>query len=301
MFLWWQVSRHDPPRRPAAHIYMATLGVSQIGWVALAFAGLPIRTTFVVLVAAARCVELAGPVLAERTAPTPWHPHHIAERYGLLVIITLGEGIIGTVASLNAVVHGGHGWTVDAALVAVAGVGLTFGSWWMYFALPWGDMLHRHRRRAFAFGYGHLVMFASLAAMGGGLHVAALFLERQTSIGETATVLSVAIPVAVYILALYVLYSLVMRTADPFHLDAARRNGRRARRGGAAGGRRRRHGRLPGRADAGAGRDRRRLRARRPPAHRGGDRAHRPVRRGARQASPGERYRIGTFFMPTIQ
>ena len=49
LFLWWQVSRHDPPRRPAAHIYMATLGISQIGWVALAFAELPIRTTFVVL------------------------------------------------------------------------------------------------------------------------------------------------------------------------------------------------------------------------------------------------------------
>jgi hypothetical protein len=79
-------------------------------------------------------------------------------------------------------------------------------------------MLHRHRRSAFAFGYGHLVMFASLAAMGGGLHVAALFLEGRTSIGETATVLSVAIPVAIYILALYVLYSAVMRTADPFHL-----------------------------------------------------------------------------------
>ena len=30
--------------------------------------------------------------------------------------------------------------------------------------------------------------------------------------------LSVAIPVAIYILALYVLYSVVMRTADPFHL-----------------------------------------------------------------------------------
>ena len=35
----------------------------------------------------------------------------IAERYGLLVIITLGEVILGTVASLNAVVHGEAGWT----------------------------------------------------------------------------------------------------------------------------------------------------------------------------------------------
>ena len=44
-------------------------------------------------------------------ARTPWHPHHIAERYGLLVIITLGEVIIGTVAALNALVHGEAGWT----------------------------------------------------------------------------------------------------------------------------------------------------------------------------------------------
>ena len=57
--------------------------------------------------------------MAERKATgTPWHPHHIAERYGLLVIITLGEVILGTVAALNALVHGEAGWTVDAALLA---------------------------------------------------------------------------------------------------------------------------------------------------------------------------------------
>ena len=217
LFLWWQVARHDPPRAPAAHTYMLTLGIAQLGWIALAFAEPSLPATFAafgVLI----LLEMAGPALAERKAPTPWHAHHIAERYGLLIIITLGEGIIGTVASLNAVVHGSHGWTVSAALVAVAGVGLTFGCWWAYFALPWGEMLHRNRRMAFPFGYGHLVMFAALAAMGGGLHVAALYLEGATTIGSTATVLSVALPVAIFILSLYVLYSIVMRTADPFHL-----------------------------------------------------------------------------------
>ena len=217
LFLWWQVSRHDPPRRATAHVYMTGLAIAQAAWIALALAELDKTATFALFVGLI-AVELACPWLAERRGRTPWHAHHIAERYGLLVIITLGEGIIGTVASLNAVVHGAHGWTVDAALVAIAGVGLTFGSWWMYFALPWPEMLHRRRQRAFAFGYGHLVMFAALAAMGGGLHVASLYLEGQTTIGETATVLSVAVPVALYTLALYVLYSFVMRTADPFHL-----------------------------------------------------------------------------------
>jgi hypothetical protein len=53
------------------------------------------------------------------------------------VIITLGGGVLGTVVALSALVHTEHGWTLDAALPAVAGVGLTFSLWWMYFVVPW--------------------------------------------------------------------------------------------------------------------------------------------------------------------
>ncbi|WP_455902094.1 low temperature requirement protein A [Rhodococcus gordoniae] len=38
-------------------------------------------------------LEMAVPLYAERAHPTPWHPHHIAERYGLLTLIVLGETI----------------------------------------------------------------------------------------------------------------------------------------------------------------------------------------------------------------
>ena len=54
--------------------------------------------------------------------------------------------------------------------------------------------------------------------MGAGLHVAAFALEGEAKIGETATVLSVAIPVALYIAMVYGLYSLLIRERDPFHL-----------------------------------------------------------------------------------
>ena len=217
VFLWWQVSRHDRERAPAARSYMTTVGVAQVGWVLLAVVELGIGVSFA-LFAVLIAFELYGPFLAERKAHTPWHPHHIAERYGLLVIITLGEVILGTVASLNTVVHGEAGWTVDAVLLAIAGVGLTFGSWWMYFAVPWGEILVRHRERAFRFGYGHLVIFGAIAAMGAGLHVAALTLEDQAEIGATGAVLSVVIPFAVYVGMFYALYSALMRTSDPFHL-----------------------------------------------------------------------------------
>jgi low temperature requirement protein LtrA len=217
VFLWWQVSRQDRDRAPAARSYMATIGVAQVGWVLLAVLELGIGVSFA-LFAVLIAFELYGPFVAERKGHTPWHPHHIAERYGLLVIITLGEVILGTVASLNTVVHGEAGWTVDAVLLAIGGVGLTFGSWWMYFSVPWGEVLVRHRERAFAFGYGHLVIFGALAAMGAGLHVVAFTLEDQAKIGPTGAVLTVAIPFAIYVAMFYALYSVLMRAHDPFHV-----------------------------------------------------------------------------------
>jgi low temperature requirement protein LtrA len=217
-FQWLRASRHDPARRSAHLTYFWTILVAQLGWTALVFLSLPIGTTFA-LAAVLYVVELAGPYIAQtRKGGTPWHAHHIAERYGLLVIITLGEGIIGTVASLSALVHGEAGWSVDAALVTVAGTGITFGAWWMYFILPSGHVLRVHPERAFSWGYGHMVVFGSLAAVGAGLHVAAYYLDHHTEIGAVGTVLCVAVPLGVYTGALYAIWTALVRQHDPFHL-----------------------------------------------------------------------------------
>ncbi|SDK75003.1 low temperature requirement protein A [Nonomuraea jiangxiensis] len=217
LFLWALVARHDPGRMPAARKFMWTIGGAQVGWVAFALLDLPL-SAFLLGCVGLFAVELVGPVLAQRRSPTPWHAHHIAERHGLLVLITLGEGVIGTVAALNALVHAEHGWTVDVALLAVAGIGLTFGIWWMYFVVPWAEVLERHRERAYLWSAGHILLFGSIAATGAGLHVAAYFLERAAALDPTATVLTVAVPLSFFVLTLYVLYSIFMRHRDPFHL-----------------------------------------------------------------------------------
>jgi low temperature requirement protein LtrA len=162
-------------------------------------------------------VETLGPVLAERKARTPWHAHHIAERYSLLTIIALGEGVVGTVASLTAVV-GAQGWTFDAAFVAVAGIGLTFGMWWAYFVVPQAELLRAHRERSFWFGYLPIIMFGAIVATGAGLHTAAYYIEHHSKLGSTETVLAVALPVGLYIASLYLLYAAIVRTIDAFHI-----------------------------------------------------------------------------------
>ena len=216
---WRRVMREDPEHRECARIYVVSLVVSQAGWVALAFAYTSVGTFFL-LALVLMLMETAGPVVAEaRRGGTPWHPHHIAERYGLLAIITFGEVILGTIAAMSGYVHDpAIGWTRDAVIVLAAGVGLTFGMWWTYFAIPWADILHHHRERSFFWGYGHMLIFAGIAATGAALHVAQYYLEGHSQLGITSTVLTVVVPVAVFTGMLYLMYAVSMRATDPFHL-----------------------------------------------------------------------------------
>ena len=54
--------------------------------------------------------------------------------------------------------------------------------------------------------------------MGAGLHVAAYHLGDEYEVSLMTSVWSVAVPLAVFSLALYALYAQITRTADPFHL-----------------------------------------------------------------------------------
>ena len=216
---WLRVMRQAPQRRESARIYVVSLVVSQAIWATLAIADTSVGTFFL-LALIPSLVEMAGPVVAERQrGGTPWHPHHIAERYGLLAIIALGEAILGTVAAMSAHVHDpALGWTTDAVIVLAAGIALTFGMWWTYFLIPWGEILHYHRERSFFWGYGHMLIFSSIAATGAGLHVAQYYLDGHAQLGTTATLLTVVVPVAIYTGMLYAMYAVSMRAADPFHL-----------------------------------------------------------------------------------
>jgi low temperature requirement protein LtrA len=213
---WLRAARQDPERRRCCLSYAIAIAVAQVGWIALLVADASIAVA-VVAGTLLILVEMAGPVIAERGPnSTPWHAHHIAERYGLLAIIALGEGIIGTVAALSAVVEE-QGWSVDAALVGLTGTALTLGMWWMYFIIPSADLLHRHRERSFGWGYGHILLFAAIAGVGAGLHVAAYYLEHEAHISAAATVLTTAVPVALYVVMVYVLYTALARSVDPLH------------------------------------------------------------------------------------
>jgi low temperature requirement protein LtrA len=213
---WLRAAKQDPEHRRACLTYALWVTIAQVGWIGALVLDTSVPVTVAVIVVLIG-VETLGPVLAERTTRTPWHAHHIAERYGLLTIIALGEGVVGTVASLSAVVSA-QGWTFDAVFVVVAGVGLTFGMWWSYFVVPRAELLHAPRERSFWFGYLPIVMFGAIVATGAGLHTAGYYIEHHSKLSSVETVLSVAIPVGVYIVSLYALYTAIVRRVERFHL-----------------------------------------------------------------------------------
>jgi low temperature requirement protein LtrA len=217
---WWRASRDSPPFRKVGTANIRWTVIAQAGWIVVGFTAMPLAavlTAFAVL----GVLELALPLLTQgRAGGTPWHPHHVAERYGLFAIITLGEGVVGTIASSGELLGGADGtqWGANAVAVVVAGVGLTFGMWWVYFTTPFGDILAHRRDRGYLFGYGHIPLYIGIAGAGAGLHVAGLHLEHHTKIGEAAVVLSLALPVGLYLLMVYLLHTLLLSSTDGFHL-----------------------------------------------------------------------------------
>lgn len=217
VFQWLRAAKQDPSRRKTCITYAKAISIAQIGWTILIFLNFSIGVTLV-MTTLFTLVEMAGPYLAERIeGGTPWHAHHIAERYALIAIIALGEGVVGTVASLSAVIES-QGWTLETAFVGLAGTGLTFGMWWVYFMLPSAKVLHEKRGRSFVWGYGQIVTITSIVATGAGLHVAAYFIEHKAKIGPLATVLSVVIPVVIFLSSIYALYAYLVEEFDRFHL-----------------------------------------------------------------------------------
>ncbi|NVB79815.1 MAG: low temperature requirement protein A [Kofleriaceae bacterium] len=215
---WVRAGRQDPRRRASSRIYILSIVVSQIVWCILVL--FPIRIgTFFLLASVPLALELAGPLIAERKyGGTPWHPHHIAERYSLVVIIALGESIVGTMAALAAVIGPeGPGWSLEVAVLGLAGTALTFGMWWIYFVIPSGEMLAAYRERSFGWGYGHMLVFASIVAVGAGLHVAAFAIEHHNALSLPKTLLCTAVPLAIYTAMIFALYSAVTRSYDPSH------------------------------------------------------------------------------------
>ena len=167
--IWFRTGLHDPSHRPASIPYSTAYLVSALVFVASAFVDAPVRYW---MWGAGLLIEVLGQVIAFRRWSPPGHQPgdpiigvtpSLVERLGLLMIIVLGEVIVGAVNGMADVELLGGGGIV----IGLLGVLVAIGLWWIYFDL----VSHRQpiSSRSQLWLNLHLPLAVAIAAGGAGV------------------------------------------------------------------------------------------------------------------------------------
>ncbi|QHC02348.1 low temperature requirement protein A [Epidermidibacterium keratini] len=197
---WLRASRAEGPTQATARAYALGYGTVQALWVGWLF--LPLGPVLkLILFAVLAVAEIAVPIVAERRAGTPWHPHHITERYGLFTLLLMGESLL---ASTNALIEarseGEHG--AQLLWIAILAIVITAALWWIYFWPPhYIEIEGMHR--SFRYGYMHYFIFAAAGALSSGIEVEIGAVTGESKLGPIAASYAVTIPVAVFVLGIW--------------------------------------------------------------------------------------------------
>ncbi|MEU4217435.1 low temperature requirement protein A [Actinoplanes sp. NPDC026623] len=202
---WLRAAKSDPQRRPTALRY--AIGVSAVQMLWLLRLAVPESWSFLPIFHLLVVLELVVPIWAERApgGPTSYHPHHIAERYGLFTLIVLGESVSAATIAFRGGLDEGSEHTGALIRLAVAGLVVVFALWWLYFDRSAHNLLSS-LRTSMMWGYGHYFVFASAAAVGAGLGVAVDKATGHTEISSVLAGYAIAVPVAVYLFFVWLLH-----------------------------------------------------------------------------------------------
>ncbi len=195
---WVRVAVTNPTYRGTALRYAFGITGLQVLWLLLLWVPSGwLAPCFLVLVV----LEALVPVVAERHRPTPWHPHHITERYGLFTIILLGESILASSNAIFAAIDGGEE-PGPFLVIAFLGLVIVAGMWWVYFARSMHGQVTT-MRSAFRFGYFHYAIFAAAGAYSAGVEVAVATAEHATHLDPVIARATLAVPVSLFVLGVW--------------------------------------------------------------------------------------------------
>jgi len=201
VLFWLRAARHHAELKRTTLTYAGGIFLVQLYWIGLLLQQ-PLSVNLLLpLFALGAVLELVVPALAERQGITPWHRHHMIERYGLLNIIVLGETLLASSIAISNLTAQ-HTPTLALLQIPLLAMVLLFCLWWLYFSreehLGKGGLT-----MALTWGYGHLIIYAAGAAVGAGIAVNIDLLLGRAILPQTAAIAAVTLPVSAYLLGLW--------------------------------------------------------------------------------------------------
>lgn len=187
-FLWWWVARRDEPYwRPVTRTYITGTAVVAVllalssglsaGWRVAAWGALV--AGFLLMT----CVTVTLSGSSRRTPITV--TDSLTERFGLFVIIVLGEVFVGVVNGLAA--EDLHPRQIATALLALT---VGFGAWWSYFDFVAQAAPRQRAGVTVAWMFAHLPLAGGVAAAGASMVVLVEHAGDARSGGGAALILS---------------------------------------------------------------------------------------------------------------
>ena len=163
LLLYVRVYRDLPVAKPVAGWLLFVFGTAAGIW--LVSVAVPTPWKYV-LWGGALLWEHYGPIRVWRLLGSmPVDTRHLPERFGLLVLIVLGEGVIGVVLGTAHV-----SWTFRSGTVAFAGFVTAAAIWWLYFDfLDAAVVVTRNLLSGLTYTYAHYFVTAGIAALGVGV------------------------------------------------------------------------------------------------------------------------------------
>lgn len=198
---WLRAAWSSPANRRAALTYAGGIVCVQILWAVLVY--LP-EDVNILVIPVLIVAEISVPILAEWRRNLPWHPHHIAERFGLFTIILLGESLLASAQAIFDALAAGDE-AIGLIELGTVAFGVTCGLWWIYFSRPAHGMIGKSLRHSLTFGYSHYFIFAAAGAFSAGIEVAIDNVTDETTLEAAAAAATTTVPVAVFILGVWVI------------------------------------------------------------------------------------------------
>ncbi|MEW5872840.1 MAG: low temperature requirement protein A [Chloroflexota bacterium] len=161
VLLYVRTWKHEPATRPLTQRYVTGYLVGIALWVVAGFLPMPYAAGLWLLALAIEIGNAFLPGTRALVSLLPPDAEHMRERYGIFIIIVLGESFIKTITNAS-----GTAISLEILVFSLLAIFVVFGLWWLYFDDVEAAEIKHRLFAPYVWIYAHLPLSLGITAFG---------------------------------------------------------------------------------------------------------------------------------------